>query len=74
MKSLNKNITSLNGVYGTDFGSEIGTDAPAPYQSSNEGGIIAADDSLLTVVDQDAPRLVIRGKTPNPNLKTHSHH
>lgn len=47
----------------TALGSEIGPDASAPPQSSNEGGIDAAVDSSLTVLDSDAPRLVTRGES-----------
>ncbi|HSI43109.1 MAG TPA: replication initiation factor domain-containing protein [Methylotenera sp.] len=65
---MNNNDKISIAVNKTDFGSEIGTDALAPPQSSNEGGIIAAVESSPTVLESDAPRLVIRGESLDNKL------
>ena len=59
---MNNKNPNINAVNDTDFGSVIGTDAPAPPQLPNEGG--TATPQISTILESaDAPRLVTRGES-----------
>lgn len=60
---MNDPISNPAGIDGAAFGSPIRTDALAPPESVNEGGIITALSQPGAVLE--GPRLVIRGENPS---------